>query len=214
MKALSTIRHDTAERHLRKYRNQNPIHRFVLRRFFDRVAAEIVQMQPKSVLEFGCGEGLFLREVMQRGVVFDDYIGLDLREDALETARSLHPHRRFERTDLLHWSEPGGGFDLVIASQVLEHLPDPGRTLERLAELCSGRLLLTVPSEPWFRVVNLLRGRDLRRLGNHPEHVNLWTFSGFRNFVAGHADGVRAYRVFPFTVVVARPKGLDGSPTF
>jgi 2-polyprenyl-3-methyl-5-hydroxy-6-metoxy-1,4-benzoquinol methylase len=214
MEKFSTIRHDTTERHVRKYSSRNPIQWFALRRFFDRIAAELNSLQPETVLEFGCGEGLFLKEIRERGIVLDDYVGLDLREDALASARSLHPNGRFERVDLFQWSAPVGGFDLVIASQVLEHLPDPGRALNRLVELCSGQLLLTVPQEPWFRVLNLLRGRDLCRLGNHPEHVNLWTFPRFRNFVADHAEVVHAYRVFPFTVVVARPTSLDAPREF
>ena len=213
MEQPSTIRYDTTERHLRKYSNRNPFHRLAMRRFFDRIAVELLALQPNTALEFGCGEGFFLKEVRERGVVFGDYVGLDLREGALATARSLHPHDRFERVDLFQWLAPVPGFDLVIASQVLEHLPQPGRALDRLVDLCSGQLLLTVPLEPWFRILNLLRGRDLRRLGNHPEHVNLWTFSRFREFVADHAEVVRAYRVFPFTVVVARPTSVDVSGT-
>jgi len=209
MGVYSTVRQDTAERHLRKFSNQNPIHRFALGRFFDRIAAELNAFQPERVLEFGCGEGFFLKEVQQRGVEFADYVGLDLREDALATASSFFPKGRFERADLFRWPAPEEGFDLVIASQVLEHLPTPQLALERLVELCSGQLLLTVPLEPWFRILNFLRGRDLRRLGNHPEHVNLWTFSRFRSFVADHAEVVRAYRVFPFTVVIAKPKSLN-----
>jgi 2-polyprenyl-3-methyl-5-hydroxy-6-metoxy-1,4-benzoquinol methylase len=209
MEVPSTVRHDTAERHLRKYSNQNPMHRLALGRFFDRIAAELITLQPETVLEFGCGEGLFLKEVHERGVDFSEYVGLDLREDALATAGSMFPKGRFERADLFRWPAPEKGFDLVIASQVLEHLPDPQLALERLVELCSGQLLLTVPLEPWFRFLNLIRGRDLRRLGNHPEHVNLWTFSRFRDFVADHAEILRAYRVFPFTVVIARPKNLN-----
>jgi len=209
MEMHSTVRHDTTERHVKKYNNRNPIHRLALGRFFDRIAAELDTLQPPSVLEFGCGEGLFLKEVQQRGVRFEDYVGLDLRDDALATARSLHPRRRFENAELFRWKAPEEGFDLVIASQVLEHIPDPDPTLARLVEMCSGQLLLTVPLEPWFRILNFVRGRDLRRLGNHPEHVNLWTFSRFRSFVADHAEVVRAYRVFPFTVVIAKPKSLN-----
>jgi hypothetical protein len=93
----------------------------------------------------------------------------------------------------------------VIASQVLEHLPDPVSALKRLVDLSSERLLLTVPAEPWFQIVNLARGRHLARLGNHPEHVNRWSFSKFGRLVSNHAQIVRAYRVFPFTVVVAKP---------
>ena len=209
MEVDSTVRHDTAERHLRKYNNRNLIHRFALGRFFDRIAAELNDLRPETVFEFGCGEGLFLKEVRERGVEFADYIGLDLREDALATARALHPNGRFERADLFRWPAPKDGFDLVIASQVLEHLPEPRLALERLVELCSGRLLLTVPMEPWFRILNLMRGRDVRRFGNHPEHVNLWTSSSFRGLVAEYAEILHAYSVFPFTVVIAQPKALN-----
>jgi len=213
MEMHSTVRHDTAERHVRKYNSRNPVHRLALGRFFDRIAAELDALQPLTVLEFGCGEGLFLKEVQQRGVRFEDYVGLDLRDDALAMARSLHPRRRFENAGLFRWKAPADGFDLVIASQVLEHIPDPDPTFARLVEMCSGHLLLTVPLEPWFRILNLVRGRDLRRLGNHPEHVNLWTFSKFRSFVADHAEVVRAYRVFPFTVMIARSKNPN-APTY
>ena len=51
-------------------------------------------------------------------------------------------------------------FDLVVASEVLEHLYEPERFLERLCRLSRGPVLLTVPHEPWFRLCNLLRGRD------------------------------------------------------
>jgi hypothetical protein len=64
---------------------------------------------------------------------------------------------------------------------------------------------LTVPTEPWFQIATFLRGRHLARPGNHPEHVNRWWFAKFWGFVANQAEIVRAYRVFPFTVVVAKP---------
>ena len=71
MKRPRTIRDDTAARHLWKYTNRNPIHRLALRRFFDRIAGEILEMRPDTVLDFGCGEGFFLREVEARGVALD-----------------------------------------------------------------------------------------------------------------------------------------------
>ena len=201
----TTIRDDTTARHLWKYTNRNPFHRLALRRFFDRIAGEILEMNPDRVLDFGCGEGLFLKEIEARGVELDDYVGIDLREDALQTARSYHPRHRFELVDISQWHSPAASFDLVIACQVLEHLPDPVSALRRLVGLSSERLLLTVPTEPWFQIVNLARGRHLARLGNHPEHVNRWSFSKFGRLVSNHAEIVRAYRIFPFTLVVAKP---------
>ncbi len=214
MQPRSTIRADTSDRHLRKYTNQNPFHRLALRRFFDRMAEELRRLGPRSLLEFGCGEGLLLAELKRRGVIPASVLGIDLRDDALAMASELHPEWSFVQADLLGWNPPGGSFDVVVASQVLEHLPEPGPILDRLVALSSGHLILTVPWEPWFRLINLFRLRDVRRLGNHPEHVNLWTGRGFRQFVSGHAEIVRAVGVFPFTVVVARPGARVGGSAF
>jgi SAM-dependent methyltransferase len=203
--APSTIRHDTALRHQHKYANKNPLQRFALGRFFDAVAEEVRALQPELTLDFGCGEGLFLQRLKERGVSLGRFCGIDLRPEALELARRRHPDDEFVCADLLTWSNSENRFDLVIASEVLEHLPGPERFLRRLIHFSSQHLLLTVPLEPWFRIMNLLRGRDLGRLGNHPEHVNLWGLRSFRKFVSPHVEIARAYTVFPFIIVVARP---------
>jgi SAM-dependent methyltransferase len=199
----TSIRDDTSARHLRKYSNRNPIHRFTLGRFFDAVARDLSDLAPATVLEFGCGEGLFLQQLEARGVTFPSLLGIDLREDALAQARALHPAYRFDCVDLFAFAPPEP-FDLVIASQVLEHLIEPGPYLEQMVKLTRRDLLLTVPWEPWFRLMNLARGRDLRRWGNHPEHVNHWGLPRFQDFVGAYAVVKKAYTVFPFIIVLAQ----------
>ncbi|MBI5142733.1 MAG: class I SAM-dependent methyltransferase [Nitrospirae bacterium] len=200
----TTIRDDTSARHLRKYTNRNPVHRLTLGRFFDALAEEMRLLNPENVLEFGCGEGLLLEQLKKRGIRFQSYTGIDLRDDALEHARSLHPEHLFLKADLLQWEHPAKSFDLVIASQVLEHLYNPEVFMERLMHYCGRDILLTVPLEPWFRIMNLLRGRDILRLGNHPEHINHWGLNEFRALVSRFASVEKAYSVFPFIIIHAR----------
>ena len=166
-------------------------------------------MQPDNVLEFGCGEGLFLRELKRRGVMFKSYLGLDIRHDAIVMAKELHPEYTFVEADFLSWDHPTGSFDLVICSQVLEHLLQPEIYLQHLAVFSSKNLLLTVPWEPWFRLMNLLRGRDIRRLGNHPEHVNHWGVGQFAQLVKPYAHITDVTTVFPFILVAATVPGQD-----
>lgn len=202
----TTIRDDTGARHRAKYDNPNPIQRWVLARFFQKMASWIRLLAPKSTLEFGCGEGLLLQALRTRGAVLPHYTGLDLREDALDFARRINlPSDRFVNADLRSWESPER-FDLVLASQVLEHLPEPFPVMKKLGERCSGHLILSVPHEPFFQVSNLVRGRDIKRLGNHPEHVNRWTLQGFRSFVETEFDVVLCESSFPFTICVATPR--------
>lgn len=206
MVADTTIRHDTAERHRRKYADRNPLQRLSLGAFHDSLAEAISALDPSSMLDFGCGEAFLLDRLLARGVALKGYVGVDLRAAAVAEARARHPGFAFEARDIFAFPAAGARFDLVLASQVLEHLPDPDRYLARLAEICAGRLLLTVPHEPWFRLMNLVRGRDLARLGNHPEHVNHWNPHSFAAFVDRRAAVERVWTVFPFILLTARPR--------
>jgi SAM-dependent methyltransferase len=207
--ATTTIRDDTTTRHLKKYSNRNIIHRLTLNRFFDAVTDEIQKMNPQKVLEFGCGEGLFLKELKNRGLFFDSLVGLDLREDALEFARALHPDYKFIAADLFTCDLAKKSFDLVIAAQVLEHLPNPKDVLHQLVRHSNKNMLLTVPWEPWFRLMNLLRGRDIIRLGNHPEHINHWGVRQFTGFVSQALHITKIRTVFPFIIVSARVRAAN-----
>ncbi|MEM8812935.1 MAG: class I SAM-dependent methyltransferase [Pseudomonadota bacterium] len=202
----TTIRSDTSVRHRAKYENRNPLQRLSLGRFHDTIAETIANLAPVDVLDFGCGEAFTLDALAERGTDLPGYEGIDLRTDALEDARSRWPSKRFTRVDLFDPALDGQRYDLVMALQVLEHLYDPGAALARLADLADRALLLTVPDEPWFRLINLARGRDIARLGNHPEHVQHWSPARFEAFVARYAEVVSVQRRFPFIIATARPR--------
>ena len=56
-----------------------------------------------------------------------------------------------------------------------------------------------------FRIGNLLRGKHLSGLGNHPEHVQHWNFRSFRGFLSGLAEEVRVVEAFPWIIASCRP---------
>jgi 2-polyprenyl-3-methyl-5-hydroxy-6-metoxy-1,4-benzoquinol methylase len=155
-----------------KYTNKNFFHRLFLNRFLDTAFYEINQINPKTILDFGCGEGFFLKGMKDRGLSGKEILGLDIRKESLERAKKRVPEYDFRQLDLFQINPDKFRFDLVMAVEVLEHLYEPETYLKRLVSLSAKNVLFTVPFEPWFRVMNFLRGRDILRLGNHPEHVN------------------------------------------
>ena len=202
----TTIREDTAERHRNKYANANPLQRLTLYRLHTTLAAELKALQPKSILDFGCGEGFLTEALAAEDAPLNGYLGVDLREDAIDEAHARNPEQKFLVADLFDSVALDPKYDVVLASQVLEHLIGPERFLERLVQLTARRLVLTVPAEPWFQLINLARGRDFIRLGNHPEHINHWNEKTFVEFVSAYAKIVSAKTIFPFVVVTAEPR--------
>lgn len=78
------------------------------------------RVQPHSVVDFGCGLGVWLEEFSHHGI--DDYVGVDgdwVPGDAL-----LFPADRFVAARLDKPIDLGRMFDLAVALEVGEHLPE------------------------------------------------------------------------------------------
>lgn len=189
-----------------KYRSRNPAQRALVRRFVRALGALFAEAAPRGrVLEVGCGEG-FLSGLLSERFPELSFAGLDVRADDVARARALFP--RLEATVGSAYELAGvtPQPDLLICAEVLEHLDDPRRALRAMAALRPRHLLLTVPHEPWFLLSNLARGKNVRRLGNDPEHVQHWTQRSFRRLLAEELEVVRVERSFPWLLGLARPR--------
>lgn len=187
----------------KKFQDQAPIQQFLVGGFHTKFISALVDLTPTSILELGCGEG-YLMEQMYRRLPNVPMLGLDTLEAALNEGRRIFPHLDLRRGDIYHIDQPDKSWDVVIASEVLEHLDHPAQALQELKRVAKRYVLLSVPNEPWFRLGNLGRGRHLRRFGNHPEHINLWSYHGFARFVAKQLPVEKVINAFPWTIVLAR----------
>lgn len=170
------------------------------------MARDLGALAPTSVLDFGCGEGFILDQLAKRDVQLHGYEGVDLRADALAAARERWPGQAFTQANLFDPAFDGRKYHTVMALEVLEHLFEPEKALARLVSMADQALLLTVPNEPWFQLMNLIRGRDLIRLGNHPEHINHWNKRTFAEMISDYAEIVEMKTRFPFVIAVAKPR--------
>ena len=94
--------------------------------------------------------------------------------------------------------------DLVLCIEVLEHLPTVPPAVAELARITRGRCVVSVPYEPWFRLGNLGRGKNIGRLGNDPEHLRAYTPSRLRRALEASFARVQVIPVFPWLVAEAR----------
>jgi len=95
-----------------------------------------------TILDVGCGDGLFFRELMQ----FGDVEGIELAADVISPD---NPYR--DRIHIGPFDEtfrPGKKYSLVLMLDVLEHLPEPVEALRSaLSHLQpNASLLITVPA--------------------------------------------------------------------
>ena len=88
-------------------------------------------------------------------------------------------------------------FELASAIEVLEHVPDPAGTVAEMARCASRWLLVSVPREPVWRMVNMARGAYWKDLGNTPGHVNHWSKRSFTRMLSRARHGHRGPLAVP-----------------
>jgi 2-polyprenyl-3-methyl-5-hydroxy-6-metoxy-1,4-benzoquinol methylase len=188
-----------------KYGSTNPVVRRLMARFESDLDELFAQAGPASVLDVGCGEGVLTERWAER-LGTGRVVGIDLEDEKLaaEWAGRRRENLEFRATsgDALPFSE--GEFDLVAAVEVLEHVPDPARTLDEMARVARRHLLVSVPREPLWRALNLARGAYVRDLGNTPGHLNHWSKRGFVRLLERHGEVVRVRSPLPWTMLLVR----------
>ncbi len=189
-----------------KHESKNPVQRALIARFKREAAALVRQAGPKTILDLGCGEGFMIEALLQAGIAAE-FTGVDLSATAIADARArLGDRANLAVLDARTLIDDGRSFDMVMMLEVLEHLPDPAQMLPILKQLTRGHVLLSVPREPFFCALNFMRGKNLRRFGNDPEHVNHWGRRGFIRFLEPHFEILAVPPVFPWTMVLAKPR--------
>jgi len=188
-----------------KYGSSNPVVRRLMSGF-ERTLDELLgRAAPTSILDVGCGEGVLTFRWAER-LGSGRVLGLDLEDPKLaaEWAKRDRENLEFRTFDGGSLPLRDGEVDLVAAIEVLEHVPEPERTLAEMARVAGSHLLVSVPHEPLWRMLNVARGAYVRQLGNTPGHVNQWSKRGFVSLLERHGEVVEARSPFPWTMLLVR----------
>jgi ubiquinone/menaquinone biosynthesis C-methylase UbiE len=182
----------------------------LIARFLRALVDEVSASGAATVLDVGCGDG-FVSAKIAAAIPDASVIAVDV--GAAELASHWRAHEserlRFGLGSAYDLEFPDGSFDLVCAIEVFEHLEYPGRALAEIMRVSRQQVIVTVPHEPIWRIVNLAAGRNVSRLGNAPGHINHWTRREFDRFTSVPGWKVANKSVFPWMLVSAR---RDGRP--
>ena len=110
------------------------------------------------VLELGSGTGDLLNHVQPK-----EGIGVDFSPNMVEMARKRHPHLKFEESEATDFSDKKP-FDYILASDLVNDLPDVQATLENAHQLAhsESRLVLNFFNNLWRPILAVARHFGLK----------------------------------------------------
>jgi len=186
-----------------KYGSKNPVVRRLMSGFERTLEELFVKAGPRSVLDVGCGEGVLVQRWAKR-LGDGRVVGIDLEEESIQAGWAAHqaPNLEYRVMEAANLPFADGEFDLASAIEVLEHVPDPEHTVAEMARCAQRHLLVSVPREPLWRMLNLARGAYWPALGNTPGHVNHWSRGAFVELLGRHGELREVRSPFPWTMLL------------
>jgi SAM-dependent methyltransferase len=162
------------------------------------IMALLPQSKPLNIIDVGCGNGYLVNYLSSAG---HHVVGIDTAEDGIEIARDTYPHLKFqlrsayERLDDLL----GAPVDVIISSEVIEHLYYPQRFLKNMYATLrpGGYLILTTPYHGYLKniAISLFNGWDDH---HHPAreggHIKFFSEKSLHRMLTDHRFGDVTFR--------------------
>jgi len=150
-----------------KYFNRTT--RGITRKFIDNLLSELISLKPNTVLDIGCGTG-YITNIMSHELD-STVIGCDMDINRISFARD-NLAQEVIIGDIMHLPFKDNSFDVVVASEIIEHILSPRIALNEIRRVSKKFIIITVPNEPYFRIANVCRAKNLKSFGNPPDHIN------------------------------------------
>jgi len=168
-----------------KHKSKNPLIRYALKSLYSGIKTQVDDLTPKTIVDIGCGEGhitALLREWFPEAAIYATDLSKSIMVSNFKTKRDV----LLMCSDAQELPLKSGSFDIVVCTEVLEHVEDPEKVISECRRISRNLCLFTVPREPHWRAANILRLSYLKRLGNTPGHINHWNTDTFLSLLKGH----------------------------
>jgi 2-polyprenyl-3-methyl-5-hydroxy-6-metoxy-1,4-benzoquinol methylase len=188
-----------------KYSTRNPVAQFLLKGYFDALDSFVSSVDPLKIHEVGCGEGHLLSRFANGRRILK---GSDFSKQVIEEARQLSTNKEitYKAASVYELMPADDSAPLVLCCEVLEHLEFPERAVNGLADIADPYLIASVPREPLWRILNMLRGSYIKDFGNTPGHLNHWSRDGFLRILKKRFEILEIKSPLPWTMALCRAK--------
>jgi SAM-dependent methyltransferase len=167
-----------------------------------RFAREIAdQFDLKSVIDIGCGSGFKLLKYFRNHAT----IGVDVHETCA-LLRKRYPSRQWTVSEFSDTTTSKA--DLVIASDVIEHVPDPDAFLQYILRIAPRYVILSTPDR------NLLRSGTHNGPPLNPAHMREWSMAELHAYLSVYLEIDEHFiscAAQATQCVLARPRSLGAS---
>jgi SAM-dependent methyltransferase len=142
----------------------------------ERIARNCQELSPgPRFLDIGAGYGFFSRSALQRGFQVTAIEPTEICRKVYRLMNGFEPLSGMLSDEFTH--EHAGGFDVILMSQVLEHMPDLESTLKNLSTLLAADGIVVIAVPHFGSWLSRFQGKGDMFIVP-PEHLNFFSSAG------------------------------------
>ncbi len=148
-------------------------------RFFKSICGEILGLinlnSAIDIIDVGVGPGVFIKllfDILSEKKCNFSITGIDNSNSSIKKCQELIPTGYFKLDDIFNISYGDEKFDLVICTEVLEHIQFVKKAIDELYRICrpNGHVIITVPNGKYDSWIG---------------HINFWSEGEFKELLKG-----------------------------
>lgn len=147
---------------------------------YKRAKEEFIKNKFNTILDIGCGSGFKLIKYFND----HDTTGLEVEQN-LYFLNNKYPNKKWEKSDFSKKIDKN--FDLVICSDVIEHLLNPDELLKFIYEINFNTCVLSTPDREALYGVNCLGPPE------NPYHIREWNMQELKQYLENNFKIVDHY---------------------
>jgi len=145
---------------------------------FESILSFMGDTSDKIILDAGSGEGYFLSKIKAK-----EKYGIEISKKRVNRSQKILPDGKITIGDITHLPFKNKKFDLIICSEVLEHVKNYPKAIKEFKRCLkpNGHLILSFPNE---QMVGLVRLLIFRFPIHEPDHINRINNSEVKKFIS------------------------------
>ena len=188
---------------LKEYQGRNPITKLLIENFFKKIERLVPGLgNLDKILEIGCGAGESSRKI---GALFkgNHFEVSEYDERYITKLKETGFPYHITQESIYSLKRKDNEFGCVFLLEVLEHLDNVDLALKELFRVSGRYVVISVPNEPLWRILNLLRLKYVRDFGDTPGHINHWSPRKLKSLISTYGRVLDIYLPIPWILVLA-----------
>jgi ubiquinone/menaquinone biosynthesis C-methylase UbiE len=194
---------------IKEYSSNNVISRILINNFYEKLRKVIIipiLPQIRSIIEIGCGAGESTKKILKM-VCNVKYEATEYDLRYIDALNNKNLPFKISQENVYGLNKEENSYDCVIMLEVLEHLENYELALKEIFRVSRKYVIISVPNEPIWRILNILRFKYVKQFGNTPGHINHWGSSELRQLITKYGLIVKMAMPLPWLIIIAKKYG-------